>query len=88
MEKDKLKLELVQRILECDDLEILKKVETVLHNYPEVNEAGESYSKDIAEIPASHYQKLDEEFDKYKNGEQQGASWKDVRKEIKEKHGF
>lgn len=89
MEKDKLKLELLEKIIACNDVTVLRRLEKVLLKSSEVNEAGESYIRNIDEVPASYYHELDKEFERYKNGgEQKGASWKDVRKELKKKYGF
>ena len=88
MEKDKLKLELLEKIIACDDVTVLKRVEEIFKKVSEVNEGGEKYLKEVDPVPASHYRKLEPEFEKYKTGELKGVSWEDYRKEIKVKYGF
>jgi hypothetical protein len=44
MDKNALKLELIQKIIACDDEALLKKLEVLLQNVKhEVNEPGEAY---------------------------------------------
>jgi hypothetical protein len=88
MEKDKLKLELLEKIINCDDAAVLKAVEEIFTGFSEVKEGGENYIKELDPVPASHYQKLEEEFRKYKSGEVKGISWEKFRQEVKNTHGF
>ena len=88
MEKDKLKLQLLEMIINCDDAAVLKRVEEIFLEFSKVNEGGENYLKEVDPVPASHYQKLEEEFENYKQGDLSGVSWEELRKGIKSKYGF
>jgi hypothetical protein len=88
MEIDRLKLELLEKIINCDDAATLQRVEEVFIEFSEVNEEEEKYLKEVDPVPDIHYQKLEEEFEKYKNGELKGISWEKFRKEIKSNYGF
>ena len=88
MEKNELKLELLKKIINCNDIATLKRVEEIFFEFSMVNEGGEKYLKEVDPVPKSHYQKLEEEHKNFKSGEIKGISWKDFRKEIKSNHGF
>jgi hypothetical protein len=88
MEKERLKKELVDKIQKCEDLATLQRVEEVFTEFSEVNEGNEKYLKEVDTIPDSHYQKLEEDFKKYRSGELKGISWEEFRKEITSKYGF
>lgn len=88
MEKDGLKLNLLEAIIKCDDAAILKKVEKILLEKSKAEEPEDKYIKESDPVPESHYRQLDEEFEKFKRGEVKGVSWDDLRKEIKSKYGF
>ena len=88
MEKDKLKLEILEKIIACDDAAVLKRVEEIFLEFSKVNEGGEKYLTKVDPVPASHYQKLEVEFENYKSGDSKGMSWEELKKEIKSKYGF
>ena len=91
MEKNKLKIELLQKILACNDADILKKVESVLDSpASEVGEAGENYSTEryTDPVPDWFYEKLEKDSEKYERGELQTKSWEQVKEEIRRKNGF
>lgn len=88
MDINQLKLDLFEKIMECDDPAILKRVEEVFSDVSEVREGGENYTKEVDPVPASHYQKLEEDFQKYKNGDLEEVPWEKFRAEIKSNYGF
>jgi hypothetical protein len=88
MEKDSLKIKLLKAIINCDDPATLEQVKEILLNDSQAAEPGENYIKEADPIPESFYLQLEEESKKYKNGEIEGISWEDLRKEIKNKYGF
>ena len=89
MEKDKLKLELLERIIACDDEVTLERVkEILLEEISRVEEGEENYLTEVDPVPSSHYQNLEEDFNKLRSGEIKGISLEDLGKEIKSKHGF
>ena len=67
MDKNKLKIGLLQKILACDDGGILRKVENILDSpASEVEEAGEGYfsrKNDKSEALPGSNMKTDENFD-------------------------
>lgn len=88
MEKDNLKIELLQAIINCEDPTILEQVKEILLKDHQAGEPGENYVKEADPVPQSFYRQLEEESEKYKRGEIKGISWEDLRKEIKTKYGF
>ena len=88
MKIDKLKLELLEEIINCNDVATLKRVEEILIGFSEVNEESEKYLKEIDPVPKNHYQQLEEDYKKYKSGKLKGESWENFRKEIKSNYGF
>ncbi len=88
MKIDKLKLELLEEIINCNDVATLKRVEEILIGFSEVNEESEKYLKEIDPVPENHYQQLEEDYKKYKSGKSKGESWENFRKEIKSNYGF
>lgn len=118
MDLNQLKTELIQKIISCEDENVLREIEQILDENPsEVKEKGERYitQKDNL-VPDSHYQKLEEDLDYYKaykrsleeglnidgnqeeelmkryqdylEGKGKTYSWDEVKKNIREKHGF
>ena len=91
MEKNALKLELIQRIIACNDEVLLRKIEVLLENVKyEVNEPGKDYEVKSSEfiVPDEVYAKLDSDFEAYKKGELKAESWQKVEREFKAKYGF
>lgn len=88
MEKNKLRLELIEKIIACEDAATLRKVEEILSQVSEIQEEEEHYITQADPVPASHYRELEEEFRKYTSGEGKGTPWEDFRNEIKSKYGF
>lgn len=91
MDKNKLKIELLQKIISCDDGEVLRKLENILDSpASEVAEAGEGYSTEnyTDPVPDWFYEKLQKDSEKYESGELKTKSWEQVKEEIRRKHGF
>lgn len=70
MDNNALKLDLMQRLLETQDEQLLQKVKELLSP-----EAG-------YEIPELHKQILKERRTAYNNGNETGSSWEDAKKRI------
>jgi hypothetical protein len=86
MNRDQLKIELLQKIIECNDEKLLAEVDNILKSFPsEVKEATEQYLAS-SPIPASHYEQLDRDYQKYKEGKIELESWAEVKERIKIEH--
>ena len=86
MNIDELKIKLLQKIINCNDEKLLKEVEKILKSFPsEVEEATEQYLTNSS-IPASHYEQLDSDYQKYKEGKLELESWAEVKERIKIEH--
>ena len=70
---DALKLELIQKIIDCNDLDILKKIDEILSrsNITNVNEPSTVYSKEEKVYVFNEWQqkRIDKALEQYKNGE-------------------
>lgn len=91
MDINALKIELMQKIIACNDDNLLAEIEVLLKEVKlETNEPGESYkvekSKDI--VPENIYAELDEDFKAYKRGELKAEPWEKVERELRQKYGF
>ncbi|MBQ4822068.1 hypothetical protein [Aquimarina sp. MMG016] len=89
MDIHQIKLELIKRILDCTDINILNQIENILenHNSDLVMEPEEAYKmKSIDLIPESHYLLLEEDRKRHLNGETKGSSWDEVEKRLREKY--
>ncbi|NJW52068.1 addiction module protein [Salinimicrobium oceani] len=96
MEKERLKLGLLEKIINCDDASVLKRVEEILLDYSsKASEAGEEYisSKMAAlseelNISPEQEEELTRRYRDYLEGKTEGVSWEDVRQNIKDLYGF
>lgn len=88
MEKNSLKIKLLEAIINCDDADTLKRMQEILLKDSKVGESGENYLKEADPVPQSFYRQLEEEYEKYKRGEITGTSWEDFRDEIEKNYGF
>ena len=90
MERDKLKIELIQKIASCEDVELLQDVKEILGKKPsEVKEESEKYiTISIDAIPDTHYEELMGDFETYRRGELTTSSWDEVKENIYKRHGF
>lgn len=73
MKMDALKLELIQKIIDCNDLDVLKKIDEILSrsNITNVNEPSTVYSKEEKVYVFNEWQqkRIDKALEQYKNGE-------------------
>ena len=73
MKIDALKLELIQKIIDCNDVEILNKIDEILSrpNITNVNEPSTVYSKEEKVYVFNEWQqkRIDKALEQYKNGE-------------------
>lgn len=88
MEPNDLKIELIQKIIACADVEVLRAVEATLNeDFFEVNDEGESYFTEAKEnlVPDWYYDTLKEDYEKYKRGELKTSSWEEVKEKLRKK---
>ena len=90
MEKDKLKIALIQKVISCEDIELLQDVRAILEkNSSEVREESEKYiTENIDAIPDLYYEELKEDYESYRRGELTTSSWGEVKENIYKRHGF
>lgn len=92
MEKDKLKLELLERIIACDDEVTLEKVKGVLLG---VSETGEEYGlsqravmSDSFNISSEQEVELMRRYEDHLQNKGKSFTWEEVRKNLKDSYGF
>ncbi|MDT0685441.1 hypothetical protein [Autumnicola psychrophila] len=91
MNKDKLKIELLQKVIACNDEKLLKEVDNLLKSFPsQVNEDTQPYSKEAGVSFLSENQKetLKKRYESYLSHESETKEWSDVKAEIMKRHGF
>ncbi|UBZ08222.1 addiction module protein [Salegentibacter mishustinae] len=91
MDANALKIELIQKIIACDDEDLLMKIEGLLKNIkPGASEAGESYEVEgrKSQLTNEQLEEIERRWKAYKSGEEKAIPWEDVRKEIQNKYGF
>lgn len=91
MDKNALKIGLIQKIIACDDEDLLMKIESLLKNVkPEASEPGESYKVEGRKSQLSNEQleEIERRWKAYKSGEEKTIPWEDARKEIEREYGF
>lgn len=92
MEKDRLKLELLEKIISCDDAATLRKVEEILGG---VSEAGEDYglgektafSEDF-NISPEQEEELMRRYQDHLQNNGKSYTWEEVRKNLKDSYGI
>lgn len=95
MENDKLKLELIKKIIECDDAAVLKRVEEILLTQPsKASEAGEDYisEKRVAisgelNISPEQEEELMMRYSEYLEGKDEALSWEEVKQNLRDLNG-
>lgn len=95
MEKDKLKLSLLEKIIACEDAATLKKVEEILDEASEVNEGGEEYnsgekitlSEDLS-ISSEQEEELMKRYEDYLQNKGKSYSWEEVKQSLRDSHGI
>ncbi|HET7360632.1 MAG TPA: addiction module protein [Salinimicrobium sp.] len=95
MEMNGLKIELLQKVIACDDMEILKKIEQILNqdsfDVSEVEETKEEYETAVnSSLNISEEQKkeLDKRYQDYLDGKGNLYDWEYVKANIQKKYGF
>jgi len=89
MDKEALKIELIQKIIACNDIALLKQVEELLQGV-NAHEPGEEYELTTTNsvVPDRIYEQLEKDFIAYQNKEIQSEEWEKVEHELKEKYGL
>ena len=89
MDKNALKLELIQKIIACNNIDLLKQIEGILQEV-NANEPNEEYGVERSNsvVPDRIYSELEEDFKAYQKGEIKTESWEKVERELKEKYGL
>jgi len=91
MDKEKFKILLIQKIIECSDTDVLKKIEKILdENGSEVKEGMEEYKiftqhKDSV-LTDEQIEEVDRRYQKYLRGEGKSYAWEEVEEEIQRKN--
>ncbi|MFD2563646.1 hypothetical protein ACFSR1_13280 [Aquimarina rubra] len=83
------KLELIQLIMDCHNIEILNEIESILNEIPDnmVLEPNQMYKADSIDlVPDSHYVHLEEDRRRHLNGETKGSTWDEVEKRLRKKY--
>lgn len=91
MDVDRLKIELLQKIIACKDEAVLKKIEALLHEQQtEALEPGESYSleKESTLLSKEQLEEIERRSREYSNGELETESLETFNQKIFEKYGF
>ncbi|WP_298542429.1 hypothetical protein [uncultured Aquimarina sp.] len=89
MNMDARKLELIQLIMDCYNLEILNKIENTLNEIQDntVLEPNQVYKTDsLDSVSESHYMLLEEDRRRHLNGEIKGSTWDEVEKRLRKKY--
>ena len=96
MEKERLKLELLEKIINCDDASVLKRVEEILLDYSsKASEAGEEYtfnkraalSEELNISPEQEEELMRRYDDHLKNGGK-SIPWEVVKQNLNESSEF
>lgn len=95
MEKDKLKLKLLEKIIECNDAAVLKRVEEIFIEAAEVNEGRENYERsdrmtflEDLTISPEQEEELMKRYEDYLQNKGKSYTWEEVKKSLKDSHGI
>ena len=96
VEKDKLKLKLLEKIIACDDASVLKRVEEIfVTQFSKASEAGENYlsGKEVStsgelNISPEQEEELMRRYRDYQDGTSEGSTWEEVRQNLRDLYGF
>ncbi|MDT0645552.1 hypothetical protein RM545_02515 [Zunongwangia sp. F260] len=91
MNRDQLKIELLQKIIACNDEKLLAEVDNILKSFPsEVKENPQPYSKeaDVSFLSEKQKETLEKRYELYLSQESETKEWTDVKAEIIKRHGF
>ncbi|MBO2543751.1 addiction module protein [Salegentibacter sp. BDJ18] len=89
MDKEALKIELIQKIIACNDFALLKQVEELLQGV-NAHEPGEDYKVESLQnlLSKEQLEELDRRLEAHKNGTSKALPWEEARGEIEKKYGF
>ncbi|MBE7641433.1 hypothetical protein GUB10_13925 [Salegentibacter sp. BLCTC] len=90
MDKNALKIELIQKIIACDDEVLLMKMEALLKNVkPGASEPGENYEVESrsSQLSKEQLKEIERRWEAYKRGEEKAIPWEEARREIERKYG-
>jgi putative addiction module component (TIGR02574 family) len=89
MDKEALKIELIQKIIACNDIALLKQVEELLQGVY-AHEPGEDYKVESLQnlLSKEQLEELDRRLEAHKNGTSKPIPWEKARREIEKKYGF
>lgn len=90
MDKNALKIELIQKIIACDDEDLLMKMEALLKNVkPGASEPGENYEVESrsSQLSKEQLKEIDERNKAYLEGNLETESLETFNKKIFEKYG-
>jgi len=87
-ELDQLKVELLQEVINCNDIEKLREVRLLLEE-ASVREEKESYvTQDHFSIPEKHYQALKDDVKLDEEGKLKTYTLEELKSNMKTKYGF
>ena len=91
MDKNALKIELIQKIIACDDEVLLREIELLLQEAKvsahEPDKAYEVYGQKSL-LSNEQLEEIERRWKAYKSGEEKAIPWEDARKEIEREYGF
>ncbi|PRX48179.1 hypothetical protein [Salegentibacter salegens] len=89
MDRNALKITLIQKIIDCNDETLLREIEELLQEV-NANEPGGDYEVERSNsvVPDRIYSELEKDFKAYQSEEIQSESWEKVERELKEKYGL
>ncbi len=91
MDMSALKIELLQKIIACDDKALLGKIEDSLKEVkPEAQEPAEDYGIESQKslLSKEQLEEIERRWTAYKRGEEKAIPWEEARKDIEKKYGF
>jgi len=89
MDINALKIELIQKIIACNDIALLKHIEELLLEV-NVKEPREDYEVGNHEslLSKDQLKELDRRLEAHKNGRSKAIPWEEAKREIEKKYGF
>ncbi len=91
MDKQKLKKQLLQKIIFCDDEEVLRKLNKILQDSSVAEDPTEAYkieNNPDFQVPDLFYSTLKKDYEDFLNGKLTAKSWQEVRSTLEEKNGI
>ncbi|PKD21751.1 hypothetical protein APR41_01855 [Salegentibacter salinarum] len=86
MDINALKIELIQKIIACKEIALLKQIEEFLLEV-NVKEPGEDYEVESLKnlLSKEQLEELDRRLEAYKNGTSEAIPWEEAKREIEKK---